>query len=61
MKNKVCVSAMLKMVLLCVGLAMGIAVAVLSKLKEIDASSSIELLSIGVVSIALSSLTKSRK
>lgn len=59
--NKESISSMVKIILLGVGLAMGIAVTVLSKLKEIDTNSAIELLSLGVISIALSALIKSRK
>lgn len=59
--NKESISSMAKIILLGVGLAMGITVTVLSKLKEIDTNSAIELLSIGVISIALSALIKGRK
>lgn len=52
---------MLKIILSGVGVAMGVAVFVLSKLKEIDTTSAISLLSIGVFCVALSSMVKTKK
>uniref|UniRef100_UPI004057835B helix-turn-helix domain-containing protein n=1 Tax=Agathobacter sp. TaxID=2021311 RepID=UPI004057835B len=53
--------SMLKTILVSVGLAMGIAVVILLNMKEIDVESSLEMLGLGVIGIALSNLIRSKK
>lgn len=55
------ITALIKLILTSVALAMGIAVVLLLNLKEIDFESALEMLGLGVIGIALSNMIKSKK
>ena len=55
------ITALIKLILTSVALAMGIAVVLLLNLKEIDIESALEMLGLGVIGIALSNMIKSKK
>lgn len=61
MNRKNDLAEMMKLILSGVGVAMGVAVFVLSKLKELDITSATEMLSLGVFCVALSSMVKTKK